>query len=245
MKLAVALLCLAAPCSHALLSRPAVLPTHRCPSSAGAARATAVRAAHSTDVGIWRRVVGGVRNALFVGAASVLIRSPDAQHALAAKAPPKPVPTKPASEASIKGLTALATIGMGGGLVYWSIKEAAEEDEEEQRRVVDETERLERMAKEYTDIDEGVTVDEDLFASLRTRLNSTETITGSEADEGPAGGLGPLPPPPPPPPAPAGGAGSAVLEPPAPGPPADEPEPGASPEDIEQLKRMFGSNEGS
>lgn len=226
--------------TQSLLSRPAVFTPQHCPRIS-TARAPAVLAADHTNTGVLQRVVSGLRNALFIGAASVLVRSPDAPQALAAKA--SPTPTKPAKDVNTNGLPALATIAMGGGLVYWSVKEAAEEDEEEQRRVVEETAKLESMQKEYTDIDEGVTVDEDLFASLRSRLNSTETITGSEADEGPD--LGPLPPPPPsPPPSDSSGGGSAVLERPAPADePSAEPTTGASAEDIERLKRMFGTTD--
>ncbi|KAL1508256.1 hypothetical protein AB1Y20_004373 [Prymnesium parvum] len=224
-------------CTAALVGRPAALPTQlQYPNPYTLVRTPPVVAAERASGNLWRRVVGGLRNALFVGAAGVLVRSPVAPEALAAKAPP---PTARKKEVSTNGLPTLATIAMGGGLVYWSVKTAAEEDEEELQRVKEETQKLESMAKEYTDIDEGVTVDEDLFASLRSRLNSTETIEGS--GDGPDGtdGSSPLPPASPPSPTPSGG-GSAVLD--APKPEDEPPSPGASAEDIERLKRMFGTD---
>lgn len=229
----------------ALISQPAAYQRHRCPSATVAARTPVVCAAQSGESGPLRRVISGMRKALFLGAASVLMRSPVA----APEAFAVTSATTTTKQVSTNGLPALTTIAMGGGLVYWSIKEAKEEDEEEQQRVVDETARLDDMQKEYTDIDEGVSADEDLFASLSARLNSTETITGSEDDDTPLGDFNTGPPPSdplPPTASPSSGGGSAVLEPPSdPAPePADEgPAPGATPEDIERLKRMFGSTE--
>lgn len=182
---------------------------------------------------VLQRVLGGLRTAALVGAAGVLMRVPGASTALAAaKAPPKPVATKPAPNTALTSF--LTTAAMGGGLVYWSIRVASEEDREEQERIKTESEKEKSMAKEYTDIDGGVTMDEDLMASLRSRLgNSTEASGGEES-----GGSAPEEPPTPPP-APLGGGSSAVLDGPPPAPEAEEP-PTASPEDIERLKRMFG-----
>ena len=230
MKLLV-LCALLAPSQAYQLASPALVQQHRC---ATAARVPVVHAVErGGDVGVLRRVAGGLRKALFLGVAGVLVRSPVAPQAIAVKAP-----AATTKEVNTNGLPTLATIAMGGGLVYWSVKEAKEEDEEEKRVVKEETEKLESMQREYTDIDEGVAVDEDLFASLAARLNSTETIEGNE--DSPLGGFGgDLPPPSPPvPDTPSSGGSSAVLEPPspAPEPPKDEPAPGASPEDIERLK---------
>ena len=230
-----ALLCaLLAPSQAYLVGPPTLVQQHRLAATSAAARVPVVHAVErSGDVGVLRRVAGGLRKALFLGVAGVLVRSPVAPQAIAVKAP-----TAATKEVKTNGLPTLATIAMGGGLVYWSVKEANEEDEEEKIRVKEETEKLESMQKEYTDIDEGVTVDEDLFASLAARINSTETIEGNE--DSPLGGFDEgLPPPSPPvPDMPSSGGGSAVLEPPSatPEPPQDEPSPGASAEDIERLK---------
>ena len=93
-----------------------------------------------------------------------------------------------------------------------------------------ETERLGKLQKEFTDIDDGVVSDEDLLSSLKSRMGKGNSTKG---DDGPAaggggGGGGDAPS--------SGGGGSATLERPA----ADEPST-ASQEDIDRLKRMFGS----
>merc|ERR1719198_982908 len=123
----------------------------------------------------------------------------------ARKAPPAPPPKARASPALNFGMAGAMT----GGFVYWSYVSAKDEDEDEQKRIKKESERLESLAKEFTDIDEGVGTDEDMFASLRKRMqNGTDD-----------------------------GEGAAVLEPPTDDAP-EEPKT-ASPEDIERLKRMF------
>merc|ERR1719198_832153 len=149
----------------------------------------------------------------------------------ARKAPPAPPPKARASPALNFGMCGAMT----GGFVYWSYVSA--EDEDEQKRIKKESERLESLAKEFTDIDEGVGTDEDMFASLRKRMQNG-TDDGEGGDEGP--GMGPPPDDPmPPPPTLDSGGGAAVLEPPTDDAP-EEPKT-ASPEDIERLKRMFGS----
>ena len=128
---------------------------------------------------------------------------------------------------------------MMGGFAYYSWSSARAEDEEETIRIKDETEKMERLAKEFTDIDEQVTVDEDLMASLKKRMGNSTDNTTATGEGGADGGA---------PPAPTGGGdsggGAAVLEPPsaapAPAPePAEEP-PTASAEDIARLNKMFG-----
>jgi len=229
----VALLLLCVP-AHGLLAGPPL--AMRARMAAVPNRSPSVLAAERVPQrGQIRRALESVRNAVFIGAASLLVSAPRSPQAMAGTTAPPPVPT-PTKQASA-GQTALTTIAMGGGLVYWSVRSAKEEDDEEQQRIKDETERLESQAKEYTDIDEGVISDEDMFAALRTRLNSTETGGDGEGD-GPTGSADDTPPPTPPP-APAGGGGSALLEKPD---TPDEPQPGASDADIERLKRMFGSS---
>jgi len=196
---------------------------------------------------IMRRVVNGIRTAVLIGAAGAFMRVPGSPTALAAK-PASPTPTKQIPKKSSSGTSFLTTVAMGGGLVYWSIRSAKEEDEEEQRTIKEEAERQESLAKEYTDIDEGVTADEDLFASLRSRLNTTSSDNdgdnGAGPEQPPPGGGGGGAPPPTPPPV-TGGGSSAVLEPPKPEPEEAPPSPAASAEDIERLKRMFGGADSS
>jgi len=104
---------------------------------------------------------------------------------------------------------------------------------------------MERLSKEFTDIDEGVTVDEDLMASLKKRMgNSTETKGDNEgSSDGPSMGPGDDPPP-----VDSPGGGAAVLEPPGASsagpdePPTDDPpSPNlGSASDIDALNKMFG-----
>ena len=73
-----------------------------------------------------------------------------------------------------------------------------------------------------------MTVDADLFASLKKRMNQNKTDGGDSADGGPSAGPGPSDPPPP---APTGGepfGNSAVLEPPSDGDPEAAPAPSGS-----------------
>ena len=140
-------------------------------------------------------------------------------------------------------LSLLPTIVLAGGFAYYSWSTARREDEEEEVRIKDETEKMERLSKEFTDIDESVTVDEDLMSSLKKRLNATETKgSGGGADDEPSGGT--------PPSGSGGGAGgsdsgggAAVREPPdSSAADVDPPEePGTSAEDIARLNRLFGS----
>ncbi|KAL3892494.1 MAG: hypothetical protein SGPRY_015080 [Prymnesium sp.] len=245
-QIAISVLLLALPAA-ALVLRPALPLPQRHACASAHARMIPASAMEQRGDNVIKRVFGAVRNAVFLGAASVLVRSPIAPQAIAAKAPPTPPATTKKNDVGASALPGLATIMMGGGLVYWSVRSAEAEDEEEQQRVKDEKAKLDSLAKEYTDIDEGVTVDEDLFASLRSRMNSTETIKGSDEDEGPGGDSSPPGDDPLPPPAPAGGGGSAVLDAPIPDetPSPDEPAPTASAEDIERLNRMFNSGDKS
>jgi len=146
----------------------------------------------------------------------------------------------------------LASVVIVGGISFATYKVCAEEDREEMERIVDETDKMEKMEKEFTDIDEGVVADDDLLASLKKRMNSTDgsappTGTPDDLDDGfpgpPSADGGNDPP--------DSGGGAAVLEPPpaggdvpsAPSAPSAEPSPGASEADIERLKRMFGSSQ--
>jgi len=120
-----------------------------------------------------------------------------------------------------------------GGVTLWAKMVCDDEDREEAVRITKETEKLEELSKEFTDIDEGVFKDEDLFASLRSRMdNKTDTDEGGEGPSNDGGGGLPTPPRP----AADSGGGAAVAEPPEPA----AGEPGASPDDIARLKRMMG-----
>jgi hypothetical protein len=101
-------------------------------------------------------------------------------------------------------------------------------------------------------MDGGVVSDDDLLASLKSRLNSTDTKKDGDGEgpdspsmgggDGGGGGGGGDSPPPTSDTGISGGVGGAVLEPPsADAAPSDPPQPAASEEDIERLKRMFGS----
>jgi len=109
--------------------------------------------------------------------------------------------------------------------VYWAYASAVAEDKEEQTTIKKEQEKMERMSKEFTDIDEGVISDSDVLDSLRKRVNSTKTdddgsdpeASGNDPSGNPDG-------------SPDGGsAPTATLDPPT-----------ASAEEIERLNKLFG-----
>lgn len=182
-------------------------------------------------------MVSRVTSALAIGVASVMLQGPAQPIYAARKAPPAPPPKARASGAVNFGMAG----GIIGGFTYWSYVSAKDEDEDEVKRIKKESERLDSVAKEFTDIDGGVGTDADMLASLQKRmLNQTED--GEGPGEGP--GMGPPPdgPMPSPPPSDSGG-GAAVLEPPSDDAP-EEPKT-ASPEEIARLKRMFGGADDS
>ena len=73
----------------------------------------------------------------------------------------------------------------GAGLTYWGLRAAATEDEEEEVRIREETEKLEKMTQEFTDIDgDGVIVDSDLLASLRKRMGNSTVVKGDNDPDG-------------------------------------------------------------
>ena len=73
-------------------------------------------------------------------------------------------------------------MGMIGGVTYRAYASAKAEDEEEQKRIKKETENMDKLAKEFTDIDEQVTADEDLMALPKKRMgNSTDAEGGGAA----------------------------------------------------------------
>jgi len=190
----------------------------------------------------WRRALKQLLFTTSVVGAAVLLRVPGTvqpAHAAAKTA-------KKAPAGVTRQQQAMSTILFAGGLSYWAARSAAAEDEEEEVRIKEENEKLEAETKEFTDIDGDGTVvaDADLLASLRKRMgNSTDTDgEGGEGKdpEAPVGGGGGGAATRARPPA-GGGGGAATLAPPA-EPPA-EPTPGGSEEDIERLKRMFGTSE--
>jgi len=136
------------------------------------------------------------------------------------------------------GSAALPTVVLMGGFAYYSWSTARREDEEEEVRIKEETEKMERLSKEFTDIDESVTVDEDLMASLKKRMgNGTDTKEGGE--DGPGGGGGGGGDGFTPPSDMDSGGGAAVLEPPE-SSPAPAEDAAASAADIERLNKLFG-----
>lgn len=212
---------------------------------------TAIASRTKTTTGWVRRQMRRVVTFAAIGSASVLMRRPTDMppaHAItvAAKQQSSGKVVRPKARKSNSGSTALTTLTMFGGMAFFCYRQAALEDEEEKTRIKDENENMQRMSKEFTDIDEGVAVDADLLASLKKRLNQTETSgSKSDGDSDGDGDGGAAPPtasdddkPP------DSGGGAAILErPEAPSPPpAPRPEPPtASAEDIERMKRMFGN----
>ena len=254
-----ALLALVAP-SPALLLHPAG-PAHHVASPASALRPAMCSPLDGQQqrsgvvpmaLARWRRSLKRAGAVLAFGAAGVFVQAPVSP----AFASGEVSSTRPAVTRKKKnGQGTLATLALGGGMCYWSARMAQKEDEEEQVRIREETEKMDSMAKEFTDIDSGVAVDDDLMSSLRKRVQtSNATATSGEGgagvgdpdsgDEGgPSGGDGPSEPPPP---APAPGGSSAVLDAPETPPPSEPPidgnTPGATEQDIDMLKRMFGSS---
>merc|ERR1719223_627897 len=138
-------------------------------------------------------------------------------------------------------------------VLYFGGHLATEADfEAEKKRVTKEVKKMEKMKKEFTDIDEGVGTDEDFMAALNKRKSELANSTATDSDGNPLeggeeGGSDAPPSTPPPPPTGAGDGGSSALlerpDPDAEPPSADEPEPGASLEQQEMLKRMFGGGD--
>ena len=141
----------------------------------------------------WHRALKRFILTTTVAGAGVVLRMPGAIPPACAAAPPtQKVKTvkkrkKAAQEqASLtKGQQSLATLVLAGGLAYVGVRSAVEEDEEEEVRIREETEKLEKMTKEFTDIDGGVNSDLDLFASLKKRMNATDVPedVNPDADE--------------------------------------------------------------
>ena len=135
------------------------------------------------------------------------------------------------------GNSALGTMVMIGGVSFWAYTSAKDEDAEEQKRIKVETEKMDKLAKEFTDIDEQVTTDEDMLASLKERMsNSTSAKEGTEGDDIRGAQASDMPPPM------DSNGGAAVVEPPLPEP-EDEPPALASDADVDMLKKMFGSDD--
>jgi hypothetical protein len=194
-----------------------------------------------------RRKLDRVVTALTVGAASLMMHATPALAARKTQAPPPPQPIR------ISGTQKVLFGGtISGTFLLVTHLRTEHEAKEEKIRVKKESKKMQNMEKEFTDIDGGVDDDNDLMASLRKRMENS-TSTDEEGGAGPdaLGGGGPDDSPPPipdtfkPPDVMDTGGGAAVLEPPSEGPtsPADEPAPGATEDDIERLKRMFGNSE--
>jgi hypothetical protein len=268
MRLVVGVLLVVASTPCALVIRP-VAPALR-PSAVGLARRAPIAAltleppepehsslphASSIPAPRWRRWLQqrwrNVLTAATIGSASVLIsgsaRPPPAFAAPAPTSSSSGMKKKPKARA---GNTMLPTVGLIGGISYLAYASSRAEDKLESKRIKVETEKLDQLAKEFTDIDDQVTVDADLMASLKKRMGKNETSAdggeGGPSDELGGGGGGDQPPPP----APSGSGGSsAVLEPPssngdgAPAPEAAAPPSLASEEEVERMKRMFGGSD--
>lgn len=111
---------------------------------------------------------GGAASSLVVGATPTC--APDAMAAGPYTQPPKPSQVRKARAKKSGSNSGLATIALAGGVTYWSMRIAKVEDEEEQDRIKTETENMERLSKEFTDIDDDVVV--------RTR-HQQHTLPGS------------------------------------------------------------------
>jgi hypothetical protein len=141
------------------------------------------------------------------------------------------------------------------GLLYWGKVSGDDEDRAELKRIKDEHERLKKMQDEFL-VDEDVVVDEDLFSSLRKRMEKAgDGVDGpQEPPNSPGDSMPDEPPLKPSPPAP-----SAISEPtdspPRPTPPTSAAPPAADDKpaaadsdadsmaaDIERMKRMFGNS---
>jgi len=207
--------------------------------------------ATAAPLGWWRRTVRRVLTGVAIGGASVMMRRPAAMpqaHAVTAAAQKKMTPAKRPKPRSSSGSTALTTVSLFGGMAFIAYRQAAAEDEEELVRIKEENEKMKKMSKEFTDIDEAVTVDADLMASLQRRIAKNATKTDGDSD-GPIADAGDGDSPPPTPdgsddsgggaavlerPSASGGSGDDAAAPPAP------PEPStASAEQADYLKRLF------
>lgn len=155
-----------------------------------------------------------------------------------------------------KVVCTLISAGAAGGLLYWGKISGDQEEAEEEERIKTETERLNKLRDEFL-MDDEVVQDDDLFSSLRKRMEEAGNAPAEPEDkfdegssEGDGGGS------PPPPPSPSGrpsAGGSALAEPPSTpqgpaasseGPEGGDQAPGESRDaDIERLKRMFGDGE--
>ena len=150
------------------------------------ASATAAEATPIAPVGWLRRAIRHVSIAAGITSAALIMRMPGAVMPAEAATP---VATKSKTTTGMKMKkrksggqeVGWATVGMCGGLTYWSMRVAKKEDDEEEKRIKEETEKMERMAKEFKDVDGEVTVDADLLASLKKRMNATAS-DGDDAD---------------------------------------------------------------
>lgn len=150
---------------------------------------------------------------------------------------PLEVPKEGVSQAKYKLNALFAVVGIG----TYSYFATEREEKKELKAVKKEQRKMDSLSKEFSDVDGEVTVDNDLMKSLKKRLGKNNTDTGGdgpsgEGGDGPDGGGGGGGSPDP---SPSGG--SATLE--APEAPPEAPEPSASADDVERLKRMFGSGE--
>ena len=155
-------LLLVAPCAFALLQPFAPLRTH---AAVSMSRPALVMRAdeHSGPVtpakaprSFLRRNVDRVGTALAIGMASGMMRAPPAFAARkAAVAPTPPQPVK------IHGLQkAGMVITVGGSFILFGPLTTEADFEAEKKRVAKEVKKMEKMKKEFTDIDEGVDTDE-------------------------------------------------------------------------------------
>eukprot|EP00321_Phaeocystis_globosa_P013066 CAMPEP_0118828560 /NCGR_PEP_ID=MMETSP1162-20130426/18980_1 /TAXON_ID=33656 /ORGANISM="Phaeocystis Sp, Strain CCMP2710" /LENGTH=197 /DNA_ID=CAMNT_0006759581 /DNA_START=13 /DNA_END=602 /DNA_ORIENTATION=+ len=183
-------LLLVAPCAFALLQPFAPVRTH---AAVSMSRPALVMRAdeHSGPVtpakaqrSFLRRNLDRVGTALAIGMASVMMRAPPAFAARkAVVAPTRPQPVK------INGLQKAGMVITVAGVIYVGGHLATEaEFAEEKKRVAKEVKKMEKMKKEFTDIDEGVGTDEDLMAALNKRKSELANSTATDSEGNPLEG---------------------------------------------------------
>ena len=236
----VVLVLAATPVSPYLVTTSPVAASRAAPCASPRAAVLVAKQPETQQPSLWRRVLRNpwrsVASAVTLGAASVMLQQKPAMAAVVA--PPKTTTTKKLKKKPKPVSSALPTMVMMGGFAYYSWSSARAEDEEETVRIKDETEKMEQLSKEFTEIDEAVTVDEDLLASLKKRMGNSTNTTSGEGGEGPSGGNGGGPPGDSPPKI-DNGDGTAVMERPD-ATPAEEPSTGMDADAIARLNKMMG-----
>ena len=164
-------LLLVAPCAFALLQPFAPLRTH---AAVSMSRPALVMRAdeHSGPVtpakaprSFLRRNLDRVGTALAIGMASAMMRAPPAfaaRKAAVAPTPPQPVKINGFAKAGM-------VISVGGSVILFGHLTTEADFEAEKKRVAKEVKKMEKMKKEFTDIDEGVDTDKVCARPRHTR----------------------------------------------------------------------------